>query len=49
MVNTTGTSERQKQWREELNEGEGERQMPAPATSRNSSIPMDNDDTLGIP
>lgn len=37
------TSERQKQWREEMKEGEEEK---GPS---NSAMPLDEDDTVGIP
>lgn len=44
----TNTSERQKQWREEIEEGKKEQQSSG-NTQVDSAQPMDEDDTLGIP
>lgn len=42
------TSDRQKQWQKEIKEGEEEKQN-ADQTKDTSTMPMDEDDTLGVP
>ena len=42
------TSERQKQWQQEINKGEEEKRRND-QTGNSSNIPMDEDDTLGVP
>lgn len=46
-INKT-TSDRQKQWQKEIKEGEEEKRN-ADQTKDNSTMPMDEDDTLGVP
>lgn len=41
-----GSSERQKQWQQEIEEGEQEKRSNNPD---NSQMPLDEDDTMGIP
>jgi hypothetical protein len=41
------TSNRQKQWQQEIKKGEEERRHSN--QQNNSTIPMDEDDTLGVP
>jgi hypothetical protein len=41
-------SERQKQWRKEIEEGE-EQKSSADTLQNNSAVPLDDDDTVGIP
>lgn len=42
------TSERQKQWRKEIEEGEEEKRKSGEVND-NSIMPMDEDDTIGVP
>jgi hypothetical protein len=42
-----GTSDRQKQWQKEIQEGEREKSRSG--EEGNPSMPMDEDDTIGIP
>jgi hypothetical protein len=42
------TSERQKEWRQEIQEGEKAKEQ-SKEDQTGSSMPMNNDDTLGIP
>lgn len=42
------TSDRQKQWQKEIKESEEEKRN-ADQTRDNSTMPMDDDDTLGVP
>jgi hypothetical protein len=42
-----GTSDRQKQWQKEIQEGEREKSRSG--QKGNSSMPMDEHDTIGIP
>jgi hypothetical protein len=46
-INKT-TSDRQKQWQKEIKEGEDEKQL-SDQTKDSSTMPMDEDDTLGVP
>jgi hypothetical protein len=46
--NSNSISERQKQWRQEIQEGEKEKEN-SDRDKETSSMPMDDDDTLGIP
>ena len=46
-INKT-TSDRQKQWQKEIKEGEAKKQRSDQTRGR-STMPMDEDDTLGIP
>jgi hypothetical protein len=47
MIDKT-ISDRQKQWRQEIEEGEKEKRR-SDETKDNSTMPMDEEDTLGIP
>ena len=42
-----GTSERQTQWQQEIEEGEREKSRRD--DQQNSVMPMDNDETIGVP
>lgn len=42
------TSDRQKQWRQEIKEGEEEKTRSDQEANR-STMPMDEDDTIGVP
>ena len=42
------TSDRQKQWQQEIKEGEKEKRH-SDQTTNHSTMPMDEDDTLGVP
>jgi hypothetical protein len=47
-IGSNRASERQKEWRKEIQEGEQAKEQSAPDQT-GSAMPMDNDDTLGVP